>query len=1020
MKKYIMLSALSLVTSAILLGDDSQAYQILKGAFVSSAESNFSDGNITLYGTIGQVAVHQFDGNYSGGFWVAPEELNNYPEINISTNISISEDNSQNITFTYIDVELDEVNTTLIQNPKNGQFAINGRTFTYTPNSNFNGSDLIGLQFNDGFGGIIERNLSIVVGAVDDLPYLSGISNISTEEDSSSKTISLSLSDIDSNINSATYSVNISDNTLADVSISGTNLIVTPKADKFGSATISVIATLDGKTAQQNFNYTLNSVDDNPVLAQISDITANEDSTVKTVALNLTDVDSVLANATYSVNISDNTLADVSINGKNLIVTPKADKFGSATITVLATLDGKTAQQNFNYTLNSVDDSPILSEISAVLKRSGSGNFSIPLQLSDIDSNVANAKYSVTSSNTNLADVSINGNSIAINPKSGASGTGEITVTATLDGQIVSQTFPISIERVNSAPIIGNIAKISLESDIENQTKTISIPLSDDILVTEFIATSSDSKLVNIISTDKTTGVIEFEVYSNSVGSAIISLNAKDGDGLTANNSFTVEVRANQNQICLENSRVSLSFDTIRGENLDQGYVRKDLYLPTVLSSCDEVVNLSWESSNDKIIDTNGKVYIDEQQDYTVQLIANFSQANYQTKREFLITVPKEETTDKLAIDRAFDLLTFDTIRGENLKRTEIFKNLDLLKDLEINGKKVTISWNSSDSNSLSSEGVILRDLNDFAIKLNAYLIIGAEKREKEFNLIVKGEAVGDSQIVKLDRDWLTISSILNQNRDKNSIMTPLSLHKKGINGGNISWISSTPDIISIDGNISRDNINDRYVELTATISSGEISEKSQFLLKVIKTVIETAENNLTFNRIESNETDGNKRYSLIMDGENNSSVQSNLSISSELKNIETQLSDDMLITKIELSNGSAQVKLNSNGLTESQIEILDENNISVASSINSQVVGVDTQIKQDGSIESSKDNISANLSIDGSVQHVVNSTIANSKLVGSSVTINENKVETKFEKVKNIEDNQYVVNAIIDTDSKN
>jgi hypothetical protein len=100
------------------------------------------------------------------------------------------------------------------------------------------------LQFNDGFGGIIERNLSIVVGAVDDFPYLSGISNISTEEDSSSKTVSLSLSDIDSNVNSATYSVNVSDNTLADVSISGTNLIVTPKADKFGSATITVLATL--------------------------------------------------------------------------------------------------------------------------------------------------------------------------------------------------------------------------------------------------------------------------------------------------------------------------------------------------------------------------------------------------------------------------------------------------------------------------------------------------------------------------------------------------------------------------------------------------------------------------------------------------------------------------------------------------------------------------------------------------------------------------------------------------------
>ncbi len=1019
MKKPLVLSLLSAVASAVLLGDQNQNYQIVKDVFISSSDFNLTDNNYILHGTIGQVVASNFDGNYSAGFWVEPNELNNIPEVNISSTISLSEDNSQNIAFSYNDFENDELNLSVVKNPSNGSIARNGNNITYISNSNFNGSDSISLNFNDGFGGIIERNISIIVSAVDDSPNLAGISTVSVEEDSSAKTVTLNLSDIDSNIGNASYSASISDSTIADVSTSGANLIVTPKADKFGSATITVLATLDNKTAQQTFSYSISAIDDKPELTKISDIVANEDSSAKTITLNLSDIDSDKNKASFVASISDSTLADVSISGTNLVVTPKANKFGVTTISVVATLDGQTAEQKFNYTLSSIDDSPVLEYISAISKRSGSGNFTIPLNLTDIDSNIANAKWTISNKNTNLLDASIDGNSIAVSPKSGAFGITEITVTANVDGIEVSKTFPITIDRVNSAPIIGSVEKLALESSINSQIKNITILLNDDISVVDFSAFSSDPKVAKVVSTDPASGKVELEILSNSVGSAIISLVARDGDGLTTNSSFAVEVKANSNQICLENSRVALSFDTIRGENLDQNYVRKDLNLPTVLTSCEDSLTISWKSSNETIIDTSGKVYISDEQDYTVQLVANLENGDYKTIKEFLITVPKQEITDKLAVDRAFEFLTFDTIKLENLKRSEIYSKLNLPTEMTINGKKIEIVWSSSDEQIIKTNGIISRDSNDSHIKLDAILSIGAEQREKSFNLIVKGESLIDSDIVKLDKKWLTISSILNMNRDKNSIVSELTLHQKAINGSNISWESSNPEIISIEGNVSRDAIRDRFVQLVATISSGEIEEKSEFLLKVLKAVSETKlDQNLSFDRIESNETETEKRFSLVMNGENNSTISSNLSISSELKTLETYITDESLLTKVELENIITSVKLNSNGLTESQIELIDENNISVASNINSNIVGVDTKIENDGSVSSQKDNVSAKLRTDGSVEHIVGETSAKSTFAGSSVTIENDKVQTKYEKVEIQDGEKIILQAIVDTDS--
>ena len=198
-------------------------------------------------------------------FIVDDERLNNrLAPSALDDNVSIMEDTQSNISLIGFDIfgfpQNGDAQIEIIQNPENG--TITEPSFqssstsqlaqwivSYTPNSNFSGSDEIKykvLNPNNNFGQSEEGSISIVIVEVNDAPVLSPISNNSTNEDSSLSQI-ITAFDLDNAITlSASSSVSDFDFEFQEINNTESFLIITPPDDYNGLATITVIASEDG------------------------------------------------------------------------------------------------------------------------------------------------------------------------------------------------------------------------------------------------------------------------------------------------------------------------------------------------------------------------------------------------------------------------------------------------------------------------------------------------------------------------------------------------------------------------------------------------------------------------------------------------------------------------------------------------------------------------------------------------------------------------------------------------------
>jgi hypothetical protein len=941
------------------------------------------------------------------GLYSKMDYYNLTPDVTTSSSVSTSEDISTVISVAVDDAEDDTIQTSIVNSGSKGTLSGSGTSFVYQPYTNSYGTDFVKISFDDQFGGIVEKDIQIIINPVDDAPVLSSIGSKSASEDSSTMSIPITISDIDSSVASATYSVSNSNSAIVSASMNGSTLNLTPLPNQFGMATISVTGTVDGKSSSRSFTYNLNSVDDEPSLEAINSQSADEDSSPISVVLSLSDIDSNIANASYSIENSNTDIATATISGNTLQVSPIENKFGSSTITVRATLDGKTVSQSFNYTLNPVDDIQTLEPIANV---TSSGEAStVALSISDIDSDIANTEYKITNSNSAIATAVVENGQLKITPTGESSGDVDFTVSATLGDHTVSQTFKYSVNLpVESDLEISSIDDIDLEMSSATQNQSVSFTITSTLGIDSVVA-SSTSESVSVSTTENSASIV---VAQNFVGSSQITITAIDENGEKKSESFNITVSPNESSICLAESSNELTFETIRAGNERQDYVRSDLNLVTSLSSCGEEIPVSWKTSNGNIVSSSGEVQIDEENDFTVQLVATIGENSDEVRtKSFLVTVPKDELTDEIAVEQGLDLITFEMIRGENLKRSEIYSSLDLPIESVSN---TVVAW-ESDSVAIDSSGAVSPENEDTAVSLTATVSKGEVSGTKTFNLTVKGEVSENIEIVKLDKEWLSIANILSENRDGSSITSNLNLPDIGANGSDISWSSSDSSAISEGGSVSRDTTIDKYVSLQATISSGDVSDEKSFFLQVLKLVEVDENTNLEFNSVQEIEDNETQTISMVLNDETNTTVVSVVQVSKELEEkSETIISDESVKTTIESDDSTATVYLNSDGTAQTKVEIIDESGNSVETKVSLKVAGTETEVQNDGSIITKSDNKSVTISSDGTVQHTVEGVIAKSTLAGSSIEVNENGVQTSYEAVSG----GMVLTAKVNTDN--
>ena len=202
--------------------------------------------------------------------------------------VSVSEDQSIQISLIASDIEGDQLDYAIVTEPSQGTATLNGRVVTYTPKANYSGSDSFTFSVKESAEGGLSGNtetVSITVNAVNDAP-LAMDQAVTTDEDAA-KTITLA--GIDTENSALTYTV-VTLPSKGELTGTPPDLTYTPSANYNGidGFTFQVNdGTADSSTA--TVSLTVASQPDTPVAENLSLVAvANK---AKTIYLKATDGD---------------------------------------------------------------------------------------------------------------------------------------------------------------------------------------------------------------------------------------------------------------------------------------------------------------------------------------------------------------------------------------------------------------------------------------------------------------------------------------------------------------------------------------------------------------------------------------------------------------------------------------------------------------------------------------------------------------------------------------------------------
>ncbi|MBD2206335.1 polysaccharide deacetylase [Calothrix sp. FACHB-1219] len=217
-------------------------------------------------------------------------------------------------------------------------------------------------------------------------------------------------------------------------------------------------------------------VDAPPTVANpIADVSVLEDAADTVINLSnvFTDIDNAVTGITKTVKANSNSgLVNASILNNNLTLDYLPNQFGTATITITGTSNGKTVDDTFTVNVAPVDDAPIVvAPIADVVVDEGSANTVINLGsvFTDIDNDIAAiTKSIVTNSNSTLVNASIVGNSLTLQYLPNQFGTAQVTVRGTSGGKTIDDTFSVTVNNVINGDSFGNFLTGTAGKDIIN------------------------------------------------------------------------------------------------------------------------------------------------------------------------------------------------------------------------------------------------------------------------------------------------------------------------------------------------------------------------------------------------------------------------------------------------------------------------------------------------------------------------------------------------------------------------
>ncbi|MGC3957145.1 MAG: hypothetical protein QM813_04020 [Verrucomicrobiota bacterium] len=412
-------------------------------------------------------------------------------------------------------------------------------------------------------------------------PAMTLPSSVTIPEDEATNLV-FSVTDADSPLYTVSITARSSDTTLvpnANLVPSGAGgtrfLAITPALHKYGSATITVIATDDNLESSTN-TFTLNVTYTNypPTFTSVAtNRVIREDAGSTNILFAISDVETAVAGLTVTASSTNTTLVpngNLTLSGttasRTLALSAVTNLYGTNMVSIVVTDDGgASTTNNFLLTVLSVNDAPSFTiSTNRIDQNEDAGLTTVSNFLAGISSGPSNessqSNWLVLNYTTNffVQAPAVDGSGhLTFQVATNANGTNNITFVLADDGGTANggrdrstNVLTLAVASVNDLPqIVTNISALTINEDAGRTNLNFSIADADHALTALTItATSTNTSLVPTngftftgTSSNRTVGVT---ALTNAFGTTEISLVVADPEGGAVTNTFLLTVNA--------------------------------------------------------------------------------------------------------------------------------------------------------------------------------------------------------------------------------------------------------------------------------------------------------------------------------------------------------------------------------------------------------------------------------------------------------------------------------------------
>ncbi len=469
---------------------------------------------------------------------VTVSAVNDFPSAH---NDSASTQEDHSVTITVLsndeDVDGDVLNVTSVGAPQHGAAVKNGDgSVSYTPASNFSGSDSFSYAISDGKGGTSAATVSVTVTGVNDAP--SAVNDAVTLQEDTSATVSVLNNDSDPDGDSLTVSAAGQPQHGTTAVQNGTSVRYTPAANYHGSDTFTyTISDGNGGTATAAVAVTVNSVNDVPKAQNDTASTPEGQSVTVAVLANDSDDDGDSLALSSVGSPSHGTAVK---NGNNTVTyTPSANFNGSDAFTyAISDGQGGTASALVNVTVSSVSDAPVANDDVATTPEDSSAVIGVTANDTDADGDTLTVT-AVTQPQHGTAAVEATG-SVRYTPAANYYGSDAFSYTVSDGSESSTAQVLVTVTSINDVPT----ASADTVTTLKNQAVSVPV-LSNDSDVDEDTLTVTGVTQPQHGSATITGGTaVQYTPADNYSGSDTFSYTVGDGNGGVAGATVTVTIAA--------------------------------------------------------------------------------------------------------------------------------------------------------------------------------------------------------------------------------------------------------------------------------------------------------------------------------------------------------------------------------------------------------------------------------------------------------------------------------------------